>query len=173
MSDYIFELNSQQFTSLGGLRNSFVAFSGNGPHRNNASSTGVANGGPIPLGRYFIVDRQSGGRLGWLRDAIRNADQWFALYRDDGTLDDTTFINSVRRGEFRLHPLGPSGMSTGCIVIQDPSRFGVLRSELLSSTPTTLPSSSLRAYGTITVVPPGTVLPPRIDNRGSENNRMA
>lgn len=173
MSDYTFELNGQQFTSLVGLRNSYIGFSGNGAHRNNPDSVSVANGGPIPFGEYFIVDRQSGGRFGWLRDYMRNADQWFALYKDDGTVDDTTYINSVRRGEFRLHPLGPSGMSTGCIVIQDPSRFSALRAELLASEPRVLPQSSIRTYGTIAVVRKGILLPPQLEQSRDPNRAIA
>ena len=42
MSDYIFELNSQTFTTLSSLRSSYQAFSGDGTHRNNPDSTAVA-----------------------------------------------------------------------------------------------------------------------------------
>lgn len=30
--------------------------------------------------------------------------EWFGLYRDDGKIDDYTWINNVERGNFRLHP---------------------------------------------------------------------
>lgn len=173
MSDYTFELNGKDFTTLVGLSSSYIGFSGNGPHRNNPDSIAVPDGGPIPLGQYYIVDRQSGGRLGWLWDLGRNVDQWFALYRDDGTIDDTTYINSVRRGEFRLHPLGPSGISTGCIVIQDPTRFSALRAELLGAAPRVLPQSTTRTYGTVSVVPKGILLPPLLERRGSPDRAFA
>lgn len=38
---------------------------------------------------------------------------WFALYRDDGNIDDWTFIDHVERGHFRLHPAGCMGISEG------------------------------------------------------------
>jgi hypothetical protein len=40
---------------------------------------------------------------------------WFALFADDGTIDDNTLCNHVRRGEFRLHPRH-IGISQGCII---------------------------------------------------------
>lgn len=51
---------------------SVAAFSGNGRHMNDPSATAVAEKGPLPIGTYYIVDRQSGGHLGWLYDAIKD-----------------------------------------------------------------------------------------------------
>ncbi len=64
MVNCTFILNGLPFTSFtyDGVR--CTAFSGNGPHRNNPSSGNVPNNGSIPPGRYYIVDRQSGGTLG-------------------------------------------------------------------------------------------------------------
>ena len=61
---------------------------------------------PIPKGRYYIIKRKPGGRLGRLRDfgldlwSNRDRATWFALYSADGKIDDWTFVNSVRRGNF-------------------------------------------------------------------------
>lgn len=50
--------------------------------------------------------------MGWLYDFVKDQasgvhhEDWFALYRDDGQIDDYTVINGVRRGNFRIHPNG-------------------------------------------------------------------
>ena len=137
---------SSLITPIGWLQ----AFSGDGIHRNNPEGESVANGGPIPSGSYLIVDRESGGLLGPARDWVLGRDEWFALYREDGKIDDATFIGGVRRGQFRLHPLGPRRMSTGCIVLNKPDDFARLRKYLLSAG-TTVTGSGMRAYGTISV----------------------
>lgn len=91
-----------------------AAFSGNGAYVDKPTATAVPNAGPFPKGRYYIIKREPGGRLGRLRDFSldmwSNSDRatWFALYRVDGTIDDWTFVNGVRRGNFRLHPNGRS-----------------------------------------------------------------
>jgi hypothetical protein len=151
MVSCFFSLNNQTFSSFIYDGVSCTAFSGNGPDRNNPASVCVSGNGPIPLGNYYIVDRASGGRLGGIRDWFTGRDQWFALYRDDGTIDDETFIGSVRRGEFRLHPLGPSGTSLGCIVLQYPNEFVALRTYLLASPAAYIPGTGTRTYGTVTV----------------------
>jgi hypothetical protein len=51
---------SSLITPIGWL----AAFSGDGVHRNNPEGESVANGGAIPPGSYYIVDRESGGLLG-------------------------------------------------------------------------------------------------------------
>lgn len=83
-----FLLNGEKMSllNLGGL--SFHAFSGLGVHVNQRSSSCVLNQGPIPVGSYYVTDRQSGGRLGWLYDSIGGMDQWFALYADKERIDD-------------------------------------------------------------------------------------
>jgi hypothetical protein len=153
LPDYEFSLNGQQFSRITGPSGSFIAFSGDGPHRNNVSSTAVANGGPIPQGCYYIVERPSGGLLGPVRDLVLHRDEWFALYRSDGTVDDQTFVDGLRRGAFRLHPLGPLGISTGCVVVQHTDDFARLRAALISTAPTPIPGVALpaRRYGTLMV----------------------
>ena len=135
----------------------FPAYTGNaGGHRNNPDSVSVLNVGPLPPGRYYIVDRPQGGRLGWFRDYVESElsgsdrDVWFGLFRDDGAIDDYTFIEEVRRGNFRLHPAGYRGVSNGCITLPSPSHYAILRTALLN-TPTLVLSGGLRAYGTIHV----------------------
>ncbi len=41
-----------------------------------------------------------------------NRSQWFALYAKD-TLSDFTLVKKIRRGNFRLHPIGRVGLSEG------------------------------------------------------------
>jgi hypothetical protein len=77
---------------------------------------------------------------------------WFALYRQDGHIDDQTFLGKVRRGEFRLHPLGPSGVSFGCVVLQQHSDFQALRAALLAAGSYRVRDAP--AYGVLDVVLP-------------------
>ena len=146
-----FRLNSQLFTQFTYDGVHCTAFSGNGPHRNNPTSGNVPNDGSIPPGRYHIVDRQSGGRLGPILDWITDRDIWFALWRDDGTIDDSTFVEGVRRGEFRLHPKGPRGISLGCITIEYHGEFDALRTYLLAQPTMHIPHTKTRTYGTVDV----------------------
>jgi hypothetical protein len=135
----------------------FRAYSGYaGTSRNNPESTGIKKIGPLPVGRYYIVSRPEGGRLGPYRDffasIISGSDRsvWFALFRDDGSIDDVTFIEQVARGNFRLHPAGYKGGSEGCITFASASEFDVLRASLLQ-TATVKITASLTAYGTVQV----------------------
>ncbi|MBN3801774.1 DUF2778 domain-containing protein [Paraburkholderia sp. Ac-20336] len=41
----------------------------------------------------------------------------FALYRNDGVIDDVTWINGVKRGQFRLHPADGQDVLLGCITL--------------------------------------------------------
>ncbi|MGK3115902.1 DUF2778 domain-containing protein [Candidatus Pantoea formicae] len=152
-------LNRRELTTLNcpGI-GSFPAFSGQNEGRNNPEKINVANIGPIVKGRYFIVERPTGGLLGPIRERIlkdlygTDRSTWFGLFRDDGKIDDHTFIQGVRRGEFRLHPVGPRGISEGCITLQHSIQFDYLRDMLLRGGPTlNIPGSHLKAYGTIKV----------------------
>lgn len=115
----------------------FSAFSGNGTATNNPSQANVPDIGPLPPGRYYILLRGRGGWVSQTKDSINafftgsNRSEWFALYRDDGILNDETFYEYVRRGEFRLHPIGPSGLSKGCITLYSQSDFKFLATALL------------------------------------------
>jgi hypothetical protein len=65
---------------------SFPAFSGLGDHANKCQSVCLAGLGPIPPGTYYILDRQTGGRLGAIWDRIYQRQDWFALYANDGRI---------------------------------------------------------------------------------------
>src|ERR1700688_3097052 len=107
----------------------FDAFSGIDGVKNNPDAVSIPDVGPLPRGRYYIVDRGSGGLfthiIDFFADFINQTERrkWFALYRDDGNVDDWTFIDDVARGLFRLHPHGTSNVSKGCITLADPSTF--------------------------------------------------
>ncbi|TDN61118.1 DUF2778 domain-containing protein [Paraburkholderia sp. BL10I2N1] len=148
----------------------FNAFSGNGVYRNRGGCTAVRDNGPIPAGKYWIVDRPTGGigsqAYAWAKDALNAAvgapsrhSEWFALYRDDGSIDDVTWINGVKRGQFRLHPAGGQGISLGCITLPSYSEFETIRRALLHTATIPARSSGLRAYGTIEVVTNGNTCP--------------
>jgi hypothetical protein len=136
---------------------SMPAFSGRTAYVDNPAATAVANAGPIPRGRYYIINRQSGGRLGWIRDWFKDHasrvhhDQWFALYRNDRVVSDYTFVNGVRRGNFRLHPNGRFGISEGCITLLSQTQFDQLRGYLLSQETKIIPGTDIKYYGTVDV----------------------
>ncbi len=82
----------------------FAAFSGNdGWTKNNPATVAIPKVGPLPQGRYYIVDRGSGGFFTYIKDSIMDfwsdteRGKWFALYRDDGEVDDWTLVDGVRR----------------------------------------------------------------------------
>ncbi|CAI1719410.1 DUF2778 domain-containing protein [Serratia entomophila] len=143
----------------------FLAYSGNGKYRNKAACIGVPDNGPIPNGRYHIVNRSTGGWKGMIRTDLHDfyswptptpviKYEWFALYRDDGKIDDYTWINGVKRGNFRLHPSGPLGISLGCITLQHRTDFLAIRQALLTTRPVKL-ANGLVSYGTIEVISHG------------------
>jgi len=152
-------LNRREFTSLNcpGVGN-FPVFSGQKEGRNNPDKMNVPEIGPIVRGCYYIVERPSGGKLGPLRERFlkdvygTDRSTWFGLYRDDGKIDDYTFIQGVKRGNFRLHPIGPLGLSEGCITLVHPIQFSYLHDMLLRYGPRlNIPGSQLKAYGTVKV----------------------
>jgi hypothetical protein len=149
---------------------SFAAFSGDGVLRNRGGCTKVANKGPIPAGRYWIVDRPSGGLWSkvraWASDTANTLlgkpsdhTEWFALYCDDGQIDDYMWIDGIRRGNFRLHPIGGGGISNGCITLQNHADFQNVRRALLHTSPVPAGNSGLMAYGWIEVVTYGNICP--------------
>lgn len=128
-----FVLNDKPMSTFTLNGTGYDAFSGLNEKVNKRASVCEASEGAIPLGTYYIVDRQSGGRLGWIRDAISGKDEWFALYAKDEAVDDVAFCNKVRRGEFRLHPKVGMGISKGCITIDKVSDFDAIRKVLLGA----------------------------------------
>jgi hypothetical protein len=151
MPDCTFELNGKPMSALHCGAVSFPAFSGLGKSINRREYACHASVGPIPPGTYYIVDRQSGGLLGPLRDIFNDRKDWFALYAIDGSIDDITYCNMVKRGSFRLHPKGPLGISEGCITIESHVDFQHLRAMLKGSAQTAIPGMSLKAYGKVVV----------------------
>ena len=130
---------------------SFSAFSGLEQHRNKRVSACILNKGPIPPGTYYIFDRQSGGLLGPLKDLFTGRDEWFALYAIDNKIDDETYCEQVKRGQFRLHPKGRFGVSQGCIVIESAHDFQFLRTILKNAKAEAIPGVGLKAYGKVVV----------------------
>lgn len=140
----------------------FMAYSGKDQYRNQASCIAIPELGPIPDGRYHIVKRPTGGWKGIIRTDLHDfyswptstpviKYEWFALYRDDGIIDDYTWIAGVERGNFRLHPPGPMGVSLGCITLQHRTDFMAIRQSLLSTQQVALPNG-LMSYGMIEVI---------------------
>jgi hypothetical protein len=116
----------------------------------------VVDAGPLPFGKYYIVDRPRGGIRTRVEASVNSLmsgsdrDLWFGLYREDGNVDDITFIDQVKRGAFRLHPAGYSGVSEGCITLPSHSHYAILREALLNTARINI-SASLTAYGTVQV----------------------
>lgn len=151
MLDCLFELNGKPMSAVKVGAVSYPAFSGLGAQANRREFACHVNAGPIPPGRYYILDRQSGGLLGPLRDLFHDHSTWFALYAIDGRIDDETFCNNVRRGHFRLHPKGVLGISQGCITIDSSQDFFRLRSSLRAAGQLAVPGTELKAYGRVVV----------------------
>ncbi|WP_072036613.1 DUF2778 domain-containing protein [Leclercia adecarboxylata] len=153
-----FHLNGGQLSTLScpGV-GFFPAYSGNkGVNRNNPGAVSTPEVGPLPPGLYYIVTRPRGGLKSRWKDTIKelesgsNRDFWFALYRDDGHIDDRTFIDNVERGSFRLHPAGQSGISNGCITLPHHAHYRLLMHSLLLSGAMKV-TPELSAFGTIQV----------------------
>ncbi|MEX0561757.1 DUF2778 domain-containing protein [Raoultella terrigena] len=143
----------------------FMAFSGNGVYRNKGACGAVKGDGPLPPGKYWIVDRGAGrffsglkakGQDTWNKikhGAEFGRDEWFALYKDDWGIDDGTWINDVYRGLFRLHP---GTLSEGCITIGHNSDFAQIRNALMNTSLIQVPCMrSLMARGWVEVVANG------------------
>nr|WP_240154570.1 MULTISPECIES: tlde1 domain-containing protein [unclassified Burkholderia] len=116
------------------LADSRTAFAVPTPYVNNPDATALVDNGPRPKGMYYIVNRQSGGRLGWLWDSLR----------------DHAIVNGIKRGNFRLHPNGLLGVCTVCIALVSKSQFK-LRRFLLAQPPKLIPGTNIRHYGTVLV----------------------
>lgn len=148
----------------------FDAYSGNDQFRNRGGCTAVPDNGPLPAGKYWIVPRPTGGVgsavITWFKDEYNfysrhpsDHFEWFALYRDDGRIDDITWVNGVKRGQFRLHPAGGQGLSLGCITLPSRTDFLRIRNALLHTVTIPAGNSGLRAYGTIEVITYGNTCP--------------
>lgn len=154
----LFHLNGGSLSTLScpGL-GFFPAYSGNaGPYRNNPDATHIKDVGPLPPGRYFIVNRPT-TLLSPVYDAPKSffsgSDRsvWFGLFRDDGSINDVTLYRNIQRGNFRLHPAGYQGISNGCITLPSRSHYKILRDALLSENNSKIRVKSFIAYGTVQV----------------------
>lgn len=153
-----FRLNSKPMSTLhcDGVGD-FAAFSGDGNGKNNPAAAAIRDVGPLPPGHYYIVDRGSGGIFShiktWAYDIYNHTERgkWFALFKADDEIDDWTFVDGVKRGNFRLHPHGRQNLSEGCITLAEPVAFYRLRDRLLHTTPIALPGGKGFAYGTVDV----------------------
>jgi hypothetical protein len=142
----IFKLKPETALVIGGI--SFQAFSGSGEFRNRRSHMCVPNKGPIPIGMYYIVDRPQ-GRFNVFENAVKG--DWFALYAKDRVIDDERWCDGLLRGQFRLHPKGPRGISEGCITLERKSDFYVLHRLLRTTKAEEIPSTTIMSYGTVQV----------------------
>lgn len=147
----------------------FLAFSGDGAYRNRGACGMIPKMGPVPAGKYWIVDRPAGGLKSQINAGVRDIynhfasgarfrhSEWFALWRDDWEIDDYTWIEGVKRGNFRLHP---GVLSEGCITLPHDSDFAMLRNALLRTQKMDVPCMrKLNAYGTIEVIANGKTCP--------------
>jgi hypothetical protein len=147
----------------------FLAFSGNGAYRNRGACGMIPRQGPVPAGKYWIVDRPEGGLRSQLKAGISDIynhyssgatfrhSEWFAIWRDDGSIDDYTWIENVKRGNFRLHP---GVLSEGCITLPYDSDYARLRNALLRTQKIEIPCmKKLMSYGTIEVIANGKTCP--------------
>ncbi|NIF52044.1 DUF2778 domain-containing protein [Burkholderia sp. Ax-1724] len=153
-----FALNNRETSGLYCLGLGMIeAYSGHGKGRDNPNAVSIPMTGAIPPGTYFIVDRQSGGRLGWLHDlsdtylGSTDRTKWFMLWNAHG--GDTTMIDGIRRGNFRLHAEGPMRESDGCITVKNGNDFERLQRYIRSHKPNiAIPGSDhLKAYGRLEV----------------------
>ncbi|HUB90381.1 MAG TPA: DUF2778 domain-containing protein [Dyella sp.] len=133
------------------------AFSGRNKGRDNPNAIAREEIGPIPPGTYYIVDRQSGGHMGWLWDlwgrygwGTTDHSQWFMLWNP--ATGDTTFVGKIKRGQFRIHPEGPRRLSEGCITVTDIEGFKKFAAFLRKrGADLPVPGTTMKAYGTVVV----------------------
>lgn len=111
----------------------------------------------FPKGPTISLTDNRAGRLGFLYDlwgeyglGTTDHKKWFMLWNPK--TGDSTMINGIKRGNFRLHPMGSRRLSEGCITVVDPSDFDRLSRYLRSHAPDLpVPGATLKAYGTVEV----------------------
>ncbi|MFP3849154.1 DUF2778 domain-containing protein [Pseudomonas sp. W5-01] len=151
-------LNGEPLSELTCEGMTYEAFSGDvSSYVNNSRYQDVVKLGPLPLGRYYILDRESGGMLGWLRQPVNDyfaetdRSEWLSLYRDDEVVDDMTTINHIQRSAFRIHPVGPRGISQGCVTLTSQLAFDELRTILRNRPGEILDDRNIKYYGVLEV----------------------
>lgn len=143
----------------------FMAHSGIGIYRNNANCVAIPSTGPVPPGKYWIIDRREGNWFSQQKEVIHDElnritgrrefgkSDWFALWCDDWKIDDYTWTEGIKRGNFRLHP---GTVSKGCITIARNADFAVIRDALMNTSLITVPCRRLlMARGYVEVVDGG------------------
>ena len=156
LEDFTFDMRTGSLThecgcDTGPTKISGGVFSGSGQHRNDRSSTHVANLGPIPRGLYYITEpylHRPNSPFG--------SDTFYKLYRDDGTPDDETEVidpstgSSIKRGKFRFHP---GSYSAGCVTVpkSDKKAWETIDSLLKKTSTGFIPGTKIPYYGTVTV----------------------
>jgi len=150
MKRCFFELNGQPMSQFVLGIHRFAAYSGHAEYVNKRDTV-CALKGAIPPGEYFILDRETGGRLGWFRG--RGKEEWFSLYANDGKIDDNMLCHEQERKHFRLHPKGELGLSHGCIVINNELDFKNLAKILRQGKPKKIVAApgSLLVWGKVVV----------------------
>jgi len=149
-----FKLNDKSMSVFSIGASSFPAFSGLGTDVNRRAAMCRSGTGPIPPGKYYIFDRQSGGMLGPLWDRLGGRDKraWFSLYAIDGKIDDYLICDQITRGNFRLHPKWIYGISKGCITIENYLDFQCIRAILKGTQQVAVEGTSLTTYGIVSVI---------------------
>jgi hypothetical protein len=134
------------------MSGSVDAFSGQGPRKNNPEMEYIVGSGPIPRGRYFIVDpytytNDPTDKLGGLT--------FFKLMPDDGRYSDGRSVlipggdgSAVYRDRFRFHP---GIISNGCVTISNIEAWKKIQFQLLNKTKIELLPNGQPYLGTITV----------------------
>ncbi len=139
---------------------SFDVLSGIDRYINNPNCSDIEKAA-IPPGTYWIVDRPEGSLINRARAELidmahmyrNHHSEWFGLYSAQ-TMSDHVFVNGIKRGCFRLHPLNTdgSGVSWGCITFYHFTEFQFFRRSLLRRNKVVVPGGrGLMAYGRIDV----------------------
>ncbi len=129
----------------------YFAFSGEEGHINQPLSMCLVGQGPIPKGKYYIVDRPDHGWKYRLRDQFTGHSEWFALYANDTVINDELWCDDVIRGQFRLHPKAGRGISQGCITIERYADFQTISALLKGAAKSSITGTNLLAYGQVEV----------------------
>ena len=122
------------------------AFSGRGRYMNQSRYENIPGTGPIPVGSYYIVEPY------YYRPGSPISPVFFKLFREDGKIDDETFLeNGVRRDQFRFHP---GTISLGCVTIDkntQQKQWDRIQHKLLNTKTGIIPGTDIIYYGTIRV----------------------
>ncbi|NIF51364.1 DUF2778 domain-containing protein [Burkholderia sp. Ax-1724] len=150
-----FKLNGKPMSELKIGALSFPAFSGQENDINQPALMCTPGYGAIPIARYYIFDRQSGGLLGPLKERLdlngNKKGEWYSLYAIDGNIDDEVICNGIVRGQFRLHPKGRLGRSEGCVTIERLTDWNRIRSIFTDTPKIPIAGSRLKVYDELIV----------------------